>query len=115
MLIAPRLKGIKVTGGTMDADGQLAGTPSCTVDAIAVIFSDAAAGELSGEAAAVQFVMDAFGHLKAIGRSEGASALLEKAGVVEDDGVTDLGKEFIAAAAKRFFEREPSVRSVGLR
>ena len=32
------------------------------------------------EAAAVQFVMDAFGHLKAIGHSAAAKPLLDKAG-----------------------------------
>lgn len=112
VLIAKRLKNIRCKGGAVDADGQLFGTPSCTVDAIALVLTKEAAVELSKESAAVQFVMDAFGHLKAIGHNGNAVALLTKAGVVEDEGVTALGKPFVTAAAKRFFDREPSVRSL---
>jgi catalase len=112
VLIAKRLKNIKTKGGVMDADGQLFGTPSCTLDAIALVLTESAAEELSKEGAAVQFVMDAFGHLKAIGHNGSASSLLDKAGVVEDAGVTTLGKAFVSAAALRFFDREPNVRSL---
>ena len=62
--------------------------------------------------AAVQFVMDAFGHLKAIGATDAAKPLLDKAGVEADEGVTALGAEFLAAAGKRFFDREPKVRTL---
>ncbi len=67
---------------------------------------------LAKEAAAVQFVMDAFGHLKAIGHTPGAKALLDKAGrdAGRRRGGLD-GKGFVKAAAKRFFDREPQVRS----
>ena len=112
ILIAKRLKNIQTKGGTLDADGQLFGTPSCTLDAIAIVLTEAAAAELSMEGAAVQFVMDAFGHLKAIGHNGVARVLLNKAGVVDDAGVTALGKPFITAATRRFYEREPSVRSL---
>ena len=60
---------------------------------------------LMNETGAVQFVMDAFGHLKAIGASKAAKALLEKAGVTPDEGVTGLGKDFIEAARLRFWDR----------
>ena len=112
VLIAKRLKNIKTKGGAMDADGQLFGTPSCTLDAIALVLTETAAEELSREGAAVQFVMDAFGHLKAIGHNGAATVLLNKAGVVEDDGVTSLGKPFLIAAARRFYDREASVRTL---
>lgn len=112
LLIPKHLKNIKTKGGSVDADGQLFGTPSCTVDAIALVLSEAGALELSKEGAAVQFVMDAFPHLKAIGHNGNASARLSKAGVVEDEGGTDLGKAFVSAAARRFFDREPKVRSL---
>lgn len=56
---------------------------------------------------AIQFVTDAYAHLKAIGHSEAAVPLLLKANVISDDGVTDLGPDFISAAMKRFWEREP--------
>jgi catalase len=112
MLIAPKVGATKVKGGTLKADGQLAGTPSCTLDAIALVLSEEAAATLARDGAAVQFVMDAFGHLKAIGHSAGAAALLAKAGVERDDGVTGLDKAFASAAARRFHDREPKVRSL---
>jgi catalase len=56
--------------------------------------------------------MDAFGHLKAIGASEAAKPLLEKAGIVPGDGVTALDASFVKAAAKRFYDREPGVRAL---
>lgn len=112
MLIAPKVGGIAVKGGTLAADGQLAGTPSVMVDAIALVLTSEATGKLLRDSAAVQFVMDAFGHLKAIGHDGGAQALLDRAGVEPDAGVTSLGKDFITAAAQRFYEREPKVRDL---
>lgn len=113
MIIAPKIGGAKLSDGSLlPADGQLAGTPSVMVDAIAVILSEDGCAALLKEAAAVQFVMDAFGHLKAIGHSEAAKPLLDKAGVEPDDGVTDLGDDFITAGGKRFWDREPGVRTL---
>jgi hypothetical protein len=54
--------------------GQLAGTPSVLFDAVAIVLSDEGAKELSLESAAVDFVRDAFGHLKAIAADQGAEA-----------------------------------------
>ena len=112
MLIAPKVGGIKVQGGTLKAQGQLAGTPSVLFDAVALVLSQEAATRLADESAAVDFVRDAFGHLKAIGCSRGAEPLLRKAGIAEDEGVTGLDKAFVRAAARRFFEREPTVRTL---
>ena len=82
MVIAPKLGGAKMKGGKMlKADGQLLGTPSQLFDAIAVVLSEQGCEALANQGAAVQFVMDAFGHLKAIGASEAAMPLLDKAGV----------------------------------
>jgi len=112
-LVALKVGGAKLADGKVrKADGQLAGTPSTVFDAVAIVLSEAGAKTLSGEGAAVQFVMDAFGHLKAIGASAGAQALLDKAGVAKDEGVTDLGGAFVKAAAKRFYAREPKVRTL---
>jgi catalase len=110
--IAPKVGGIKLDGGILPADGQLAGTPSVVVDAIALVLDEAGARKLAREGAAVQFVMDAFGHLKAIGATKAAQPLLDKAGVIADAGITDLGPKFIKAAAQRFFDREPKVRTL---
>ena len=111
VLIAPKIGGAKLADGMMlKADGQLAGTPSQTVDAIALVLSEEGTRMLLKDAAAIQFVMDAFGHLKAIGASVAAQPLLDKAGVVSDSGVTGLGDGFLAAAPKRFWDREAKVR-----
>ena len=112
-LVAPKLNGIVLSDKSIiKVDGQLAGTPSQLFDAVAVILSDAGTAMLLKEGAAVQWVMDAFGHLKAIAANKAAQPLLNKAGVVKDAGVVDLGKAFIDAAARRFFDREPSVRNL---
>ena len=112
-LVAPKLRGTKLDNGKeLKADGQLAASPSQLFDAVAVILSAAGTEMLLKEGAAIQFVMDAFGHLKAIGHSDAAQPLLDKAGVVPDEGVTDLSSAFVEAAAKRFFAREPSVRTL---
>ena len=111
VVVAPKVGGAKAAdGSTIKADKQLAGAPSVLFDAVAFVLSPDGASMLTKEAVAVQFVMDAFGHLKAIGASDGAKALLDKAMVEPDDGVTELGDAFVAAAKKRFFEREPKVR-----
>jgi catalase len=110
-IVAAKVAGAKMADGTLlKADGQLAGTPSQIFDAVAVILSQEGCETLSREASAVQFVMDAFGHLKAVGASEAAKGLLEKAGVQIDEGVTTLGKTFVAAARQRFWDREEKVR-----
>jgi catalase len=111
VLIASKVGGAKLAEGKMlKADGQLAGTPSQTVDAIALVLSSEGAMALLKDAAAIQFVMDAFGHLKAIGASAAAQPLLDKAGIAPGSGVTSLGDDFLAAAAKRFWGREAKIR-----
>jgi catalase len=112
VLIASRIRRIKSKGGSLDADAQLAGTPSATLDAIALVLTAQAASELCADGAAVQFVSDAFAHLKAIGHTVGAQTLLDRAGVQADEGVMGLGAAFINAAERRFFQREPSVRQL---
>ncbi|WP_269714993.1 catalase [Caulobacter sp. NIBR2454] len=113
ILIAPKIGGAKLSDGSLrPADGQLAGFPSVLVDAIAVVLSADGCAALLKEAAAVQFVMDAFGHLKAIGASDEAQPLLDKAGVEPDEGVTGLDAAFVKAAALRYFDREPKLRTL---
>jgi catalase len=109
-LVAPKVGGLATTDGVMPADGQLAGSPSVLFDAVALVLSDEGARQLMGEAAALQFVMDAYVHCKAIGASDGAMALLEKAGVMPDPGVAGVGEDFMGIAGQRFWDREAKVR-----
>ena len=112
LTIAPKVGKVPLSDGTaIAADAQLFGQPSVTVDACAVILADAACAKLVKEGAAVQWVMDAFGHLKAIGHNAAAKPLLDKAGVEPDAGVTDLSG-FVEAAKKRYWDREASVRTL---
>jgi catalase len=106
VLIAPRLLHIGTKPKAMDADGQLAGTPSVTCDAIAIVVTEQGAAALAADAAAVQFVADAYAHLKAIGHTPQAQPLLDQAHVKPGDGVVDLGPGFIDAAGRRYYLRE---------
>jgi len=114
-IVAPKVGGVKLAAGSMlAADGQLAGTPSVLFDAVAVILSDEGAQALSMESAAIDFVRDAFGHLKAIAVDKGGQALLRIANVGQDAGVVDANDKdaFIAAAKTRQWDREKSVRTL---
>jgi catalase len=53
-------------------------------DGVAVILSEDGAAALSKESAAIDFVRDAFGHLKAIAVDQGGRALLKNANVGQD-------------------------------
>ena len=113
--VAPKIGDVKLSDGSLlKIDGQLAGTPSVMFDAVAIILSDEGAAALGKEAAAIDFVRDAFGHLKAIGIDQGAGQLLKKAGIEKDAGVIsiDAMDRFIAAATTRQWDREASVRTL---
>ena len=114
-IVAPKLGGAKLSDGKkLAADGQLAGTPSVVFDAVAVVLSAEGGKRLATEAAAVDFVRDAFGHLKAIAADAGAQALLKAGNVGKDKGVVDAAdaKAFIAAAKTRQWDREAKVRTL---
>jgi catalase len=114
-IVAPKVGGARLADGSILAvDGQLAGTPSVLFDAVAIILSAEGAKALSKESAAVDFVRDAFGHLKAIAADQGGRALLVIANVGQDAGVVDTNDKdaFIAAAKTRQWDREKSVRTL---
>ena len=110
-LVAPKVGGIPVKGGTLKADGQLAGSPSVLFDAIASVLAPAQAEALSRQGAAVQWFMDAYGHCKTIAHDEASKPLLARAGVEEDAGVIALdalGK----VGTRRHWDREAKVRDL---
>lgn len=114
-IVAPKVGGAMLADGSkLAADGQLAGTPSVLFDAVAVILSEEGAMALSKESAAVDFVRDAFGHLKAIAVDKGGQALLKSANLPRDRGVVDANDKnaFISAAKTRQWDREKSVRTL---
>ena len=69
------------------------------------------------QAAAIDWVRDAFGHLKVIGVVKTAAPLLERAGVEPDAGVIPvegakgIARFINAAKGPRIWDREPTLRS----
>jgi catalase len=76
--------------------------------------SDSGAKALSMEGAAIDFVRDAFAHLKAIAIGQGGQALLKKANVRHGAGVVDVNDKnaFVAAVKTRLWDREKQVRTL---
>lgn len=114
-IVALKLGGATLSDGKRTpADGQLAGTPSIVFDAVALVLSADGGTRLAKEAAAVDFVRDAFGHLKAIAADDGAKAVIEMAGIEKDAGVVAASDSaaFLNAAATRQWDREPKVRTL---
>ncbi len=109
--IAPKIGPQKLQGGELTADGQLAGSPSVLFDAVAMILSPDSAKRLSGDAAALSFVMDAFAHLKAIGHCDGSKVILERAGIEPDEGVVPYA-DLPGAAQRRYWDREAKLRDL---
>ncbi len=103
-VVAPKIAGVTLSDGTtVGAKHKIDGGPSVLFDAVAVLVSADGAALLSGDAAAKDFVTDAFAHCKFIGISAEAEAIFVAAGIGEDldEACLPLGK---AADAKRFIE-----------
>jgi len=94
------------------------GGPSVLFDAVVLLLSKEGAERLTGEAAARDFVADAFAHCKFIGFTADAIPLLQKAGVdpETDEGLISLDgpkaiTQFIESCRKlRLWARESSVK-----
>ncbi len=117
-VVAPKIGGAAAKGGKrIRADHQLAGGPSILFDAVVVAPSTSGAAMLENEAAAIDWLRDAFGHLKVIGFVAAADPLLARAGITPDAGVvavdTDKGINAFITAAKnhRIWDREPTLRT----
>ncbi|AOR80993.1 catalase HPII (plasmid) [Novosphingobium resinovorum] len=117
-VIAPRIAGVTLSDGTSVAAKQkIDGGPSVLFDAVAVVVSHEGAALLAGDAAAKDFVTDAFAHCKFIGFSAEAQAIFAKAGIAEDldEACKPLGNAKDAAGfveacrALRYWPRELEV------
>ena len=118
-VIAPKVGGVEAADGSwIEAKHMIDGGPSVLFDAVALILSEEGAERLTGEAAARDFVADAFAHCKFIGFTAGAVPLLRKAGVdpEADEGLIVLDDpeaiaSFIEACRKlRLWSREMAVK-----
>lgn len=110
-LVAPKVGGIPVKGGTLKADGKLDGSPSVMFDAVASVLMPAEAEKLAKQGAAVQWFMDAYGHCKTIAHCNGTKVILEKAGVEPDEGVVP-NEKLLEVGPARHFAREPKIRDL---
>jgi catalase len=72
-----------------------------------LVLSDEAAVTLSDDPAALEFIRDAFRHLKAIGADAGGRELLASAGIPTDAGIEDVSnsREFLDLAKTRQWGR----------
>jgi catalase len=121
-IVAPKIGGVTTAkGAKLPADQSLSGAPSVMFDAVALLLSEEGAAKLAMEAAAIDWLRDAFGHLKVIGHVADAAPVFEKAAVAPDadEGVVGLAERggieaFIEAAKQhRIWKREPTLRSPG--
>ncbi|HEY5071051.1 MAG TPA: catalase [Caulobacteraceae bacterium] len=117
-IVAPSITAL-IGGKPFAADHRIDGGPSVLFDAVAILPSIEGGAELAREAAAVNWLRDAFAHLKVIAFTTAAKPLFVAAGLAEsantEPGVIALGSaavsEFItAAAAGRIWGRESQVR-----
>lgn len=118
-VVAPKVGVVEASDGSeVAAKHMIDGGPSVLFDAVALIMSKEGAERLTGEAAARDFVADAFSHCKFIGFTSGAIPLLVKAGIdpEADEGLVDLENAkavagFIEACRKlRLWSREMAVK-----
>jgi catalase len=116
-IVAPRVGGVEAADGSVIEGKQMIdGGPSVLYDAVALVVSPEGVVELLKEAAARDFVADAFAHCKFIAHVSAAQPLLDKAGVEPDEGVMalDAGSDiaaFIESCRKlRLWAREMKVK-----
>ncbi|WP_395445954.1 hypothetical protein [Caulobacter sp. UC70_42] len=120
-IVGPTIYGVTTASGALlPVDHKIDGGPSVLFDAVAILPSDDGGEQLAIEAAAVNFLRDAYGHLKVIAYLPSAAPLFAAGGVVDVGPDDDAGlialpdaslDDFIAAAsAGRIWAREPLVR-----
>jgi len=117
-VIAPKIAGVTLSDGTtVAAKHKIDGGPSVLFDAVAVLVSADGAALLARDAAAKDFVTDAFAHCKYIGIGAEAEPIFAAAGIADDldDACLPLGKAADAGALieacrnLRFWPRELNV------
>ena len=111
-IVAPKVGSVTLAGDTaMTPHAQLDGTPSVLFDAVAVVASAEGAQGLMRHKKAIEWLSDAYAHLKAIGHTAEAQPLLEKAGVEADDFVFDAkdAERLIGLLPARNWDREGKI------
>jgi len=121
-IVAPKIAGVTTGNGKkLPADQALSGAPSIFFDAVALMPSQEGAAMLAKEAAAVDWLRDAFGHLKVIGHTAAAAPIFKQAGIGTEgeEGVIlleprqSIDSFIIAAKKQKIWNREPKLRRPG--
>jgi catalase len=116
-LVAPQVGGVTTSDGQwVEAQQRIDGGPSVLYDAVVVLLTEKSARVLCNNAAAIDFVSDAYAHCKYVGFLAGALPLLQRANVPpRDEGVIELKsgrdiKEFLKTCGElRVWSRELKV------
>jgi catalase len=118
-VIGPRVAGIRLSDGDLvTAHQKIEGGPSVLYDAVAILAAAPGVDAMANNAAAKDFVTDAFAHCKFIGYVADAQPLLDAAGVRPDDGFVALDEPggadtFIERCGQlRLWDREALVKAV---
>ncbi|WP_341677029.1 catalase [Niveibacterium sp. SC-1] len=118
VLIGPRAgKVLAADGSHLIPDFALAAAPSIFFDAVVLMPREAEVAAMAQLAAVIDWIRDAYGHLKVIGHLPAAQPLLDKAAIAPDAGVlpitgADALRDFVARAkAGRIWAREPQIRA----
>jgi catalase len=122
-IVAPTVYGVMTAAGDLlPADYKVEGGPSILFDAVAIVPSAEGGAKLGLQAEAVNFLRDAYGHLKVIAYLPTAAPLFVKGGISDRNPDNDVGlislarktvEDFItSASAGRIWTREPTVRLV---
>ncbi len=119
-VVSLKVGGVEADDGTLiPAKHMLAGGPSVLFDAVVLLLSEEGANSLSSEAAARDFVADAFAHCKFIAFTPTAAPLFVKAGVEMDadegliplDGKQAIGEFITSCRHLRLWAREAVAES----
>jgi catalase len=116
-VVAPKIGGVALDDGTLVAARQkIDGGPSVFYDAVAVLTSTVGAAQLAIDAAAKDFVSDAFGHCKFIAWTATSALLFKKARVPKPDAgflllakASDTDKFVEMCRTLRYWKRELKV------
>jgi catalase len=112
-VVAPKVGGVKDSAGnSLEADGALTGSPSVFFDAVVLLSSESGVQSLLPQPATIDWLANAFNHLKVIAFTPQSQPILDKANVVPDIGLIPLTNAksvatFIKLAKRgRVWERE---------
>jgi catalase len=114
-IVAPKIGGVRLKSGKpLVVDMALSGAPSVFFDAVTIFASAEGIKLLLKNSGAIDWIRDAFGHLKVIGYTAAARPLFARAGIADDldEGVIELDArgsiaQYIEAAKRqRVWDRE---------